>query len=284
MLFTRALESGWSRCAASCPEVDDRMRATVLAAILVAAPAAASSAVPPRTPPSYGARKLMAVRTPTPPVIDGNTLGVVPFPGTRQASAGLNWAPRWRGGAWRSLLVGVNSEYSWHYDGRVFNPGAGFYVNGVTRSDWSFTLSGGYDRFDGQLDNTYTLGVTRGVTNRFSRWGLSCTFGTQASRPDFFIEPIFSLRVLPKLDLGFDGQYQDMNGVTQQHVLTFSYQISPTRTAGGRMVLQNGSANVYWFYRLGGKGTNLYFVVGDPNATRFADKIQVKVIYPIGRL
>jgi hypothetical protein len=58
--------------------------------------------------------------------------------------------------------------------------------------------------------------------------------------------------------------------------------LSATKSVGGRIVVQNGQTNWYGFYRnSGGRGTNYYFVLGDPNATQFVKRASVKLVFAL---
>jgi hypothetical protein len=64
--------------------------------------------------------------------------------------------------------------------------------------------------------------------------------------------------------------------------MTLNYEISPTRSFGGRVVVQNADTNVYLFYRnSGGRGTEYYFLFGNPDALRTQTSLQVKVVFAL---
>ena len=75
---------------------------------------------------------------------------------------------------------------------------------------------------------------------------------------------------------------QDFAGRTQQHIVTASYELSPTRSFGGRIVVENADTNWYLSYRSSGaRGTEMYFLIGDPNAQRSADKAAIKFVFAL---
>ena len=82
------------------------------------------------------------------------------------------------------------------------------------------------------------------------------------------------------MDLALNGVFQNRDGLVQQHIATVNYEISPTRSVGGRLVAQNGDINAYFFYHnSGGKGTEYYFILGDPNATKTVRSAQLKMVF-----
>jgi len=91
-----------------------------------------------------------------------------------------------------------------------------------------------------------------------------------------------SMRVLRKLDLTYQGAVVNLEGVDQQHIGTANYSLTPSQSIGGRIVLRNASANWYLQYHNSGeRGTETYFIVGDPNAPRFVRQALVKMVFAL---
>jgi len=206
--------------------------------------------------------------------------GFIPFTDMRGFIFLTQWNAEWRKGFWRNFNFNMVPQYQWHMDGRPYQRGANMMLTFETRRDWSIGFNANYDKFDDQTDSTYGITYTRGVTNRFRQWGFAWTFGKQADRPYTLAGPFFSFRLFRKLDLTYAGALQNLDGINQQHILTVNYQLSPLRALGGRIVVQNADMNWYLFYRnSGGRGTNVYFILGDPNAPRFVKRVQVKFVF-----
>jgi len=192
------------------------------------------------------------------------------------------WSAEWRSGFWRRFEAVFFPQYDWHTNGRPFRRGAGMEMLFETRSDWAIGFDTTYQKFDAQTDHTYGLMFRNGVTNRFRQWGLRAQTGRLADRPSSFIGPEFSLRLLRKFDIAYSGSVLNLNGRTEQHVTTLNYELSPTRSIGGRVVIQNADTNWYLSYRNSGeKGTEVFFILGDPNATRFVEQALVKFIFAL---
>lgn len=211
--------------------------------------------------------------------------GLVFFNDFKGFSGYHNWSREWRKGAWRSFNVDFGPQYWWHQDGRPFQRGASLGVNFQTRSDWSLGVNVNHSRFDEQTDRTIGFRLTSGVSNRFKSYGLNFSTGTQGGAPTRFFGPQVSVRMLKRLDVIYQGGIQEQNGWNRQHIATFNYQFSGTRTLGGRVVSQTepGKApNTNWYvsYRnAGGAGTELYFLFGDPNAVKFTPRAAVKLVF-----
>ena len=193
-----------------------------------------------------------------------------------------NYQTDWRQGFWQGFQASAGGQYDWHQNGLPFQRGGALNVRMIARQDWGLGLHLNYDRFEEQTDNTYGLDFTSGLSNRYRQWGFFVMTGKQADRPSTYVGPSFSRRLFNRLDLTYGGAIQNRNGITSQHVLTLTYELSPTRTLAGRLVRQNGAVNAYLSFRnSGGRGINYYVIVGDPNATRFVKRISVKFVFPL---
>lgn len=189
---------------------------------------------------------------------------------------------QWQHGFWREADFGAVTMDWATEDGARYYQGVQSSFDIITRSDWYFELDYNDDYF---LDtHDFNLGgqIFEGYTNRFFQLGLKSYTGETASVADTYWAPTVKLRVLKKLDVLYSAAVQNRAGLEQQHIATLNYEISPTRSFGGRIVNTNGDTNVYLFYRnSGGKGTEIYFLFGDPNALRTQRSLQVKFVFAI---
>lgn len=208
--------------------------------------------------------------------------GLVFFTNYRGPILNVEYGAEWRKGFIRKVGMGTGYAHLWHLDGTTFARGADLGIYVETRKDWSLLLRGGLFNFDGQTDATYGLTLTKNVSNRFRQWGLMVQGGKQADRPSTVIAPQLSYRLFRKLDLVYAGTVVNLNGSNQQHILTLNYDFSPTRSLVGRMVTQQNNTNWYISYRnSGGKGTEMFFILGDPNAQRFQSQFRIKFVFAL---
>lgn len=218
--------------------------------------------------------------------------GLIFFTNYRGLSLYHNWGREWRGvgeaaaksrHGFRSFNVDFSPQVTWHYDGRPFQRGASVGAYFETRRDIAFAVDVNYNKFDQQTDQTAGLFLGLGQSNRFRRFGLRTTFGKQADKPYRFLGPSGSLRVLGHLDLIYDAGLQTLGGERNtQHILTTNYELSPTRSLGGRIVQQNNRTNWYLSFRnSGAAGTEIFFILGDPNADQFARRAAVKFVFAV---
>jgi hypothetical protein len=208
--------------------------------------------------------------------------GLLFFTDYKGVSLYNEWQAEWREGFWRSFSTDFYPNLYWHQDGRPFRTGGGIGARIDTRSDWRFRLDYNHERFDETTDRTVSVRIRRGVSNRFRQWGVHYTTGMQADRAYRFFGPEGSIRILRKLDLAYGAGIQNYDVTTQQHILTMNYEFSPTRSIGGRVVVQDAQTNWYVSFRNSGeRGTEVYFIIGDPNALRFREQVRMKLVFAI---
>lgn len=208
--------------------------------------------------------------------------GLVFFQDYRGPLFSVNYNAEWRKGFWRRIGMGTGYVHLWRRNGNPFARGAELGAYLESRADWSINLNTSQFNFDGQRDATYGLGFTANTSNRFRQWGFMVQSGVQGDRPSTMIAPQFSFRMFRKLDLVYFGTILNLDGQNQQHILTLNYDFSPTRSLVGRVVMNQGNTNWYLSYRnSGGKGTEVFFVLGDPNAPRFQSQFRVKFVFSL---
>ncbi len=209
-------------------------------------------------------------------------LGYIPFTDYKGWSTYTNWYSNWYHGNLRGFYSDFSTNYDWHMDGtpfrRQFNVDLGF----NTKNDNKYGIFVGGGKFDHDNDFTYGISVGGGVSNRFKQWGLDFTTGRLGSRPFTSYGPSFRTHMFRKLDVSFSTYAETHDGFVQQHILTMNYELSPYRSWGGRMVIDNGNVNGYLSYHNAGQaGTDTYFIIGDPNALRFVKKVMVKFVFAL---
>lgn len=208
--------------------------------------------------------------------------GLINYTDYRGFSGYLQHMAKWRQGAWRSFYVSASPYYYLHSSGIPFRRGVFLDSEFETRSDWLFSFFMEYQKFEDQTDRVYNFRVRQGISNRYRQWDILVSGGTQADQPYSFVGPEFAIRTLRKLDVAYSGSFQSFAGQQQQHILTMNYEISPTRSIGGRLVVQNADTNWYLSYRnSGARGTEIFVILGDPNAGRYRQIAAIKFVFAI---
>ncbi len=208
-----------------------------------------------------------------------DSLGFIPFNNYQGFSGFMFWGAEWRKGFWRGFEVSFFPTWDWDLNGIPFRRSGGLMVQVETRSDNQIGIFTEGGKFYDSTDFTYGVSFVRGATNRFKRWGLNFVTGQQANLPYTSIDPSFSFRLGKRSDIIYTASMQSYQGFNQQHIVTFNYEINPFQSWGGRIVLES-TVNFYLSYRNAGrKGTDFYFVIGDPNAQAFVPRFLAKWVF-----
>jgi hypothetical protein len=208
--------------------------------------------------------------------------GYYPYTGYKGFFGLEDYTNTWRTGYWRSAeITGVGIAWN-GLEGSQYYEGGAVDYNMSTKTDLLLDLNYNRFQFEGLPDNYIQVTATQGITNRFRQYGLQLLEGVEGGAKTTAFGPVASFRVLKKLDLSYQGLIQNRLGVTQQHVLTANYELTPTRSFGGRVVTENSATNLYFFYHnSGGKGADLYVLFGDPDAFKTVASLQVKVVFAL---
>ena len=165
-------------------------------------------------------------------------------------------------------------------DGTPFQRGGSVESFLGLRNGWGTKLEASYYNFDGLIDRNVGLTVTKGWDNRFSNIGVTVGGGTNESEGAGYFSINTARRIGKGLDIGYRGFFQNFQGHINQNIFTVAYELTPTRSFGGRMVTQNADTNWYISYRdAGKKGTEMFIILGDPNAKEFRRMLQVKMVF-----
>ncbi len=209
-------------------------------------------------------------------------LGYIAFTDYKGESSYTHWGADWRHGYLRNFGVDASTTYDFHIDGSNFRRQASIFLGFETRSDYFIGVHTEGGTFDRDTDFTYGLNIGGSVSNRFRSWSFGITSGKQANRVYTSFGPNFNLRLFRKLDLSVGSFIQNYAGIEQQHIITMNYELSPFRSFGGRIVVENSGVNAYLSYHNSGRrGVDTYFLVGDPNAKRFVSQIMLKLVFAI---
>ncbi len=186
----------------------------------------------------------------------------------------------WRNGPVRSSRSEFSLSWNSLLDGTPFQRGGSAETFLGLRNGWGGEVSGNYYDFNGLIDREVKLAIIKGWDNRFSKIGIAVGGGTIESEGMGFYGIEASQRIGKGFDIGYRGFFQNYQGHTQQNILTVAYEISPTRSFGGRIVTGNADTNWYLSFRdAGKKGTEWFVILGDPNSRKFRRMLQVKAVF-----
>lgn len=196
-----------------------------------------------------------------------------------------NYSEYWteyRTGPLRSFNANLYTTNFYQYDGAEMQKGTDGYLGFTTRNDVRVGLGFTHTRFFEELDRLQSLELRFNSSNRFKRYGVYHERGTRGGRQSRYTDFGGSYRLLKRLDLSVSTSVSSVEGERTERLLvgTVGYELSPTRSISGRFVGRNGKSNAYMAYRnSGASGTELFVILGDPNADSFRSRLSVKLVW-----
>ncbi len=207
-----------------------------------------------------------------------NKLGFHPFVGIRGVEVSARAWNEWRSGFLRRVRLFTESEVSDDYDGKIFRRTAGVSGSLETHSDYAVLLGWNGGQFGEYQDDVFSLSFRGRVSDRFTNYGVSYSWGAREEERYSSLQIQGSLQVR-RLTTGVILHFVQHAKRREQHILTFNYDFTRAVSIGGRMIWQDSNCNVYFVLRRSGYvGTDIYIIVGDPNAEKFQRRIVGKVI------
>jgi hypothetical protein len=151
----------------------------------------------------------------------------------------------------------------------------------LTDGDMRFGLTLDRSRFFGQPDRVVQGFLVLNESNRFRRIGASFSTGERAGQRSQFAAIQASYRIFRAMDLGLSYAQQEFGDeVNRLGILTAAYHLSATRSISGRVVARKDAVNAYLAYRsAGGVGTDMFVILGDPNAAKTTARLSLKFVW-----
>jgi uncharacterized protein DUF5916 len=209
-------------------------------------------------------------------------LGFIPFVDYKGVITDGGYSTEWRKGQVRSMSAGWNTNDSHHYDGRVFRQVRGAFAGLQTRSDYALDFDWNGGRYEEFNDSVFSLRLRARASDPFHNIGLGYSWGRRADHAYTFITPSATWRFGQKLTIGLASSLLYHTEDAYQHIITFNYDFSPQQGIGGRVVAQTEGTNAYLSYRRSGYGgTEMFLILGDPNAASFTERVVFKVVWAI---
>jgi hypothetical protein len=207
-------------------------------------------------------------------------LAYIPWTDRRGAYLYLDHFMEWRHGPLRNLDVNTYASSFFTYEGEEQQRGVDTFASLTTRRDVAITVGKTMTNYSNALDNLWSIQTTLNASNRFRQYSAGWETGTRGGTPSNFYNVGATYRLFKNLDVGFQQSILAYNGSDSQTIVSIGSELSPARAITGRMVAQNGDLNAYLAFRNGGLGgTELFIILGDPNAATTVARVSVKVVF-----
>ena len=207
-----------------------------------------------------------------------NNLGYQPFTSLRGGGVEGIISNEWREGFIRSIFIGANGIAANNYEGELFQRDFAVFSNFWSHSDYGLYLSWYGGRFQEYSDNLINIGLRARSSDQFNNVGIDYSWGKRADSRIRRVSGNLNLRIYG-FTVGLSSSMQWHFERHYQQILTLGYDFSPALSLGSRLIWQKDGSNIYFALRRSGyAGTDFFIILGDPNASKFRQRLVAKVI------
>ena len=207
-----------------------------------------------------------------------NNLGYQPFTSLRGGGVEGIISNEWRQGLIRSIFVGANFIAANNYDGELFQQDVSVFSNFSTHSDYGLSINWYGGRFQEFTDSVFSIRLRARTSDQFNNVNISYNWGEQADKRLHRVSGNLNLRAYG-FTAGLSSSIQWHFERRYQQILTLGYDFSPALSLGSRLIWQIEGFNIYFALRRSGyAGTDFFIILGDPNASKFKQRLVAKVI------
>ncbi len=207
-----------------------------------------------------------------------NNLGYQPYTSLRGGGLEGIFSNEWRQGFIRSVFIGANGITANNYEGELFQRDFAVFSNFWSHSDYGLYLSWYGGRFQEFSDSVINIRLNARSSDQYNNIGIGYSWGKRADKRIRRVSGNLNLRVY-SFTAGLSSSIQWHFERHYQQILTLGYDFSPALSLGSRLIWQKDGANIYFALRRSGyAGTDFFIILGDPNASKFRQRLVAKVI------
>ena len=199
--------------------------------------------------------------------------------------SGLYWSDNYRTGPLRYHSLSANVSHTDNLDGsphdHTWSIGGDFSLRGFQGA----YLGHSETRRPPYHDRVESVSLSWRSNDMYRRGGLSHNFGRREGGDYRYTSAYQGFRLSRCMALQANASWYslqtvDSHGSSRQLVLTGTYEIDPENSISMRLVDNTGDFNAYLAYsRKVRRGTDLFVIVGDPNASEFTERVAVKTVW-----
>lgn len=168
------------------------------------------------------------------------------------------------------------------YTGGDYRQSLGLSSSIAFRDGTDLDIGMGWEQFLEYDDRTFSVSLENPRRHPTRRWMVEGEWGLRRERAYRSLELGFLYRPLPRLQTDFRVQSVRHIRNREQLVASFNYDLGPLESFGGRVVRHDRDWNWFLTYRRsGGRGSELFFILGNPNSDSFERTMILKLNYPL---
>lgn len=224
------------------------------------------------------------------------TLGYAPEVGFRGYDGSIVYENRWQDRPVQQLHAGISFSQRWKLGGGLLDEGITLWGSAIQRNDMTLWAHAQLYHRPPYHDRTLVVGTSWNYRRLYNSGGLMVSFGKEAGGDSLFWRISqgipFTSRLRLKVEyersqiLYDDPLTPDRN--LHQFIATVNYDIDAERSIGGRYIGRGsqfdnfGEINTFYLtYRQQvRRGTDIFLIFGDPNASSTQTRFAVKVMTP----
>jgi len=224
------------------------------------------------------------------------TLGYAPEVGFRGYDLTVAYVNRWTDRPLQEISIGGYAQQRWNLDGGIFDEGLFPTCSLIWHNDMSFWLGTSIYHRPPYRDRMLSLGTSWNYRRLYNAGGIAVSFGKEAGGDSLFWRFSQSIPFNQRLRLRLEYERSLIryhNPATpdrdlHQLIATLNYDIDAERSIGGRYIGRGSRFGgfeqintLYLTYRQQvRRGTDIFLIFGDPNASSTQTRFAVKVITP----
>lgn len=224
------------------------------------------------------------------------TLGYAPEAGFRGYDTSVVYENHWQNRPLQELSASVSVLQRWKLDGGVFDEAIAVWGSAVLRSDIALSAFGQLYHRPPYHDRILQVATSWNYRKLYNSGGAMVSFGREAGGDSLFwrfAQGIpFTSRLRLKLEYEQSRIVYDDAGTPDRNlhqlIVTLNYDIDAERSIGGRYIGRGsrfgGFEEINTFYltyrQQVRRGTDIFLIFGDPNASRTHTRFALKVMTP----
>jgi hypothetical protein len=209
-------------------------------------------------------------------------LGFIPERDYKGPTLGFEWTKPIKSGAIRE--VSANTFYSnyEHFDGGHYRESIDSEASVLLANNIGIGASLHLEDFEGIYDRLYGVAAEFPQGNPYRHFGVEYQWGRLDHEDYRNLSVGGAYRLTDKIQLTASYQHVDHFERDDLGIIGMNYDLGRDMYVSGRAVKRGSDWNAYLsFRRSGNRGLEYYFILGNPNATKFETSLIFKVVMPI---
>ncbi|HRD30824.1 MAG TPA: hypothetical protein PLS15_03925 [Fimbriimonadaceae bacterium] len=210
-------------------------------------------------------------------------IGFAPQRNFRQVSLFSRYGEQYTIPGVREWGVGVNLSSANRFNGDFYRDNAGVNAEMSFLNNFGFGIGFNAGRFEQFHDRSFGIGMTYPFNDPYRRVSAEISWSRFRGRErrDLSVQALY--RLTPFTQLSLSNEFVEFDGDAEtQLVLVATHDLGKYEGVSFRLIRRDNDYNWNASYRLSGRrGTEMFFIVGDPNSRTFTNRLAFKIVTPM---